>query len=94
MHVEVFEFPLVELHLVFVLECPLSPGILIGRVDVDDLASDLVFKEMHLLSILVHEVTHIQPILQIVVVLPLVIHHDLAYQLVRLLLVKTGDFFA
>lgn len=47
---------------------------------------------MHLLSVLVHKVTHIQAILQVVVVLFLMIHHDLAYQLVRLFLVLFCEF--
>ena len=42
---------------------------------------------MHLLLVLVHEVTHIDPILQVVIVLFLMINEDLVYQLVCFLLV-------
>lgn len=94
MHVEVLKFPFILLHELLVLVSPISAGLLISRVDIDDLASDLIPQQMHLLLVLMHEVTHIDPILQIVVVFLLMIYQDLIYQFICFLLVQSWDLFA
>ena len=93
-HVEVLEFSLVEFHEMLVLLCPLPPGLLIGRIDIDDFACHLVFQQMHLLLVLVHEVAHVDPILQIVVMFFLMVYQYLIYQFICLFLVERWNLFA
>jgi hypothetical protein len=94
MHVEVLEFPLVKLHELLVLKGPVPAGLFVSRVDVDDLAGDLVSQQMHLLFVFVHEVTHFDTILQIVVVLLFMVDEDLVYQLIGFFLVEARNLFA
>lgn len=93
MHVEVLEFPLVKLHELLVLKGPIPAGLLVCRVDIDDLACDLVPQQMHLLFVLVHEVTHFNSILQIIVVLLFMVNEDFIYQLIGFLLVQCWNLF-
>jgi hypothetical protein len=94
MHVEVLEFPLVKLHELLVLKGPVSAGLFVGRVDVDDLAGDLVSQQMHLLFVFVHEVTHFDTILQIVVMLLFMVDEDLVYQFIGFFLIEGWNLFA
>lgn len=94
MHVEVFEFPLVKLHEMLVLLCSLPLSLFIIRVDIDDFARHLIPQQMHLLLVFVHEVTHIDSILQIVVVLLLMVYQNFVYQLICFFLVEGRNLFA
>jgi hypothetical protein len=49
---------------------------------------------MHLLFVLVHEVTHFDTILQIVVVLFLMVDEDLVYQFIGFFLIEGWNLFA
>ena len=94
MHVEVLKFPFILLHKFLVLVSPIPAGLLISRVDINDLTCDLIPQQMHLLLVLMHEVTHIDPILQVVIVFLFMINKNLIYQLVCFLLVQSWDLFA
>ena len=87
MHIEVLKFPLVEFHHVLIFLGSLPTSLFISGVNINDLTCDFVPQQMHLLLVLVHEVTHIYPILQVVIVFFLMINKDLIYQLVCFLLV-------
>lgn len=87
MHIEVLKFPLVEFHHMLIFLGSLPTSLFISGVNIDDLTCDFVSQQMHLLLVLVDKVTHIDPILQVIIVLFLMINKDLVNQLVCFLLV-------